>query len=152
MSNAPNTITSVRWSSLFPWIILVRAARVSLMVRVIALALAGVLITHAGWGIVGKLVLGPPYVPASFGWPQARPLAPLAGPNLVLPQPAGSLDVVAADTISIQAETIGGPLARGWAWMVEPFRALVHAESWRHWFGLLFDAAWTIIVWALFGG
>jgi hypothetical protein len=157
MSNPPGTITSVRWSSLFPWLLLVRAARVSLMFRVIALALAGLLITQAGWRLVDGLVLDDAEASAigRANWPAAMPNVALPQPlpaSVTFPSPAGRVAMETNQGLSFQFETIGGPLVHAWSWTTEPFRRMLLAEGFRRWFGLLLDSAWTIVVWALFGG
>jgi hypothetical protein len=143
MSNSASTVSSIRWASIFPWLILVRAARVSLMVRVLALAVAGVLLTEAGWWTVDQLVLDDPGL--------AAPLARLSAPPLVV-TPEADLDIRAHEGLALQLETYGGPLVRGWSWATQPFLQMFRAQDWRPWFGLLLDGLWTIAVWALFGG
>jgi hypothetical protein len=157
MSNSPGTITSVRWSSLFPWLLLVRAARVSLMFRVLGLALAGLLITQAGWRIVDGLVLNDADSSAigRANWPVEFPNVALPQPlpaSATFPSPAGHVAMATNQGLSFQFETIGGPLVHAWTWVTEPFRRLLLAHGFWRWLGLLLDSAWTIVVWALFGG
>jgi len=45
-------LTQIRWSEVCPWLILVRALRVSLMVRVLLLAFVGTLLTEWGWSTI----------------------------------------------------------------------------------------------------
>jgi len=137
------SIASIRWLSIAPWLILVQAARVSLLVRVLALAVAGVLITEAGWWIVDNTVLDDPGL--------AAPLARLTNPPILAP-PAADFDVRADESFALQLETFSGPLVRAWTWATQPFLQMLRAESWRGWFGLLLDGVWAIAVWALFGG
>lgn len=143
MPNHADAITSLRWTAICPWLILVRAARVSLMLRVILLALAGVLITQLGWSLVDRVVLDD-----SGLFP---PLERLTDPPDRLP-PGTTLNFWSGANLTIESQTAGGPLARAWTWTIQPFRLLISAESWRAWFALLLDGAWTIAVWALFGG
>lgn len=155
MTTHPGAITSVRWSSLFPWLLLIRAARVALMFRVIGLALAGLLITQAGWRLVDKAVLGDLPIPARSNGPAdiLNVALPHRLPTSVeVSSPAGRVELAANREASFQFETIGGPLAHAWKWTTGPFSRLIHAEGFRSWFGLILDAAWTIVVWALFGG
>jgi hypothetical protein len=62
------------------------------------------------------------------------------------------MEVAANRGVSFEFETIGGPLLHAWKWTTEPFRRLLNAGGFRRWIGLFLDAAWTIVVWALFGG
>jgi hypothetical protein len=121
------------------------------MLRVIAIALVGVLLTEAGWWIVDELLIDSPAVPARLTT-SADLLAGPLGAVHTSPQPGSRFDVFAGGGFSLQAEAIGGPLTRGWAWLVDPVRQWLHASTWPQWFGLLLDAAWAIAVWALFGG
>src|SRR5262245_7805509 len=101
MSTTPGVVTAVRWTELFPWLILVRAARVALFVRVIVLAAAGVVLTQVGWSAIEGAML-----PAEGVAPLARltdPVPPLAAPHLL------GFD-------AIDRHEWSGPLVRGWAW------------------------------------
>jgi hypothetical protein len=113
------------------------------MVRVLALAVAGVLITEAGWWAVDKLLLEDPGL--------AAPLERLSDPPILTP-PAADFDIRADESFALQLETFSGPLVRGWRWATQPFFLMFRTDSWRAWFGLLLDGLWAIAVWALVGG
>jgi hypothetical protein len=143
MSNAPGSITSVRWTSLFPWLILVRAARVSLMLRVILLALAGVVVTQLGWALVERVVLDDSTTEARL-WRLTEARSAWL--------PGAELDIEADRGLAVQADAYGGPLVRGWGWASQPFVRMVQADSLRRWVARLLEGLWAIAVWALFGG
>jgi hypothetical protein len=142
MSHPASSVASVRWLSIAPWLILVRAARVSIMLRVILLAVLGVLLTEAGWWAVDRVLFDDPIV---------APLVRLADPPITVPA-AADLDMSAGQRVTLQLEAYGGPLYRGWYWASQPLMKMFRVGSWRTWFGLLLDGLWTIAVWALFGG
>ncbi len=54
-SSSPGTLYDIRWNEVFPPLILIRALRVSLMVRVLGLALVGVVLTSWGWSWIDQL-------------------------------------------------------------------------------------------------
>jgi hypothetical protein len=142
MSHPPATIAAVRWLALAPWLILVRATRVSIMLRVLLLAVLGVLATEAGWWAVDRIMLEPDL---------ESPLVRLADPPLIV-QPGADVDVSAGNRFAMQLETQGGPLVRGWHWASQPVLQMFRADTWRAWLALLLEGLWTIAVWALVGG
>ena len=74
MSHLRSTVAAISWTAIFPWLILVRAARVALMVRVILLAVVGVALTQGGWAIIDGLT-----IPRDDAQP-APPASVVAGP------------------------------------------------------------------------
>ena len=142
MSHASGSITAVRWGEICPWLILVRAARVALMLRVIALALVGVLLTHGGWTLVDRVLIDPQFEPS---------LNRLSGPALT-ETPGAAVAIDAEAGVMVHAQTFGGPLYRGWSWAMQPFVRLIHADGPRQWVGFTVDGLWAIAVWALIGG
>ncbi|HEX6961447.1 MAG TPA: hypothetical protein VF175_06240 [Lacipirellula sp.] len=142
MSHPASAVASIRWLSIAPWLILVRAARVSIMLRVLLLAVIGVLLTEAGWWVVDRVFFDDPVI---------APLVRFADPPIAVPT-AADLDVRAGESVALQLEAFGGPLYRGWHWASQPFIQMFRVATWRSWFGLLLDGLWTVAVWALFGG
>ena len=55
MSQPPGTLYEIRWNEICPWLILVRALRVSLSIRVLAFAFVGVVLTQWGWAALDSL-------------------------------------------------------------------------------------------------
>ncbi|MBA3483460.1 MAG: hypothetical protein H0T51_16750 [Pirellulales bacterium] len=143
MSNIANTVTSVRWTAIFPWLILVRAARVSLMVRVIGLAVVGVALTQGGWAIIDGLTI-------------ARDDAQLhqrLTDSAIDAQPGVEFGFDARHGFDLHAQVLGSPLVRGWSWASQSFGILFErGGNWPRWFGALLGGLWAIAVWALFGG
>jgi hypothetical protein len=137
MSTTPGVVTAVRWTELFPWLILVRAARVALFIRVIVLAAAGVLLTQAGWSAIEGAML-----PSEGVAPLARltePVTPLMPPQFLGYE-------------AIDKYEWAGPLVRGWAWAIQPLTRLAHAEGLGAGAAFLLAGVWVMVVWALVGG
>ncbi len=173
MSNSPSALTSIRWNEVFPWVALVRAARVALMARVIVLALVGVILTQLGWALIDRVLLDLPAEaklarltdrdPPRLWWtPTELRLAPpqtsIDLDAMTPPSGSGLSQGIAAKLNpgglfdAVDARRYAGPAVRGWTWAMQPFTRLVEAATWRNWFGFLVAGLWTIAVWALFGG
>jgi hypothetical protein len=146
MSNTPGVVTAVRWNDLCPWLLLVRAARVALLVRVIILATAGVLLTEWGWSAIEGVLL--PDEPDQYVVPLDRltdhPAPPLLNSPPV-PHTVHPFDAV---------DRLGwsGPLVRGWAWAIQPLTYLAAADGWRASVAFALAGVWVLAVWALVGG
>lgn len=143
MISPSNVVTSVRWSAVFPWLILVRAARVALMLRVIVLMLLGVAATHGGWLLIESSPLG------------SRDLEELVARS---PQTLSYLQQV--DHLAESGEPVAmvvanwsyGPLPSAWHWLIRPIERLFQSRDWQSRTALGLASVWTLAVWALFGG
>ncbi len=143
MSTSPGVVTAVRWNEICPWLLLVRAARVALFARVIALATAGVLVTQWGWTAIEGALLPAEGVEAlarltDHPWP---PIDRSASAAMISP-PFGAVNV----------QPWSGPLLRGWAWAVQPLARLASADGWQAGVAFVLAGAWGMAVWALVGG
>jgi hypothetical protein len=141
MSHPRSTVAGIQWNTLFPWLILVRAARVALMVRVILLALAGVALTQVGWHLIDRLL-------GDYGdVPFLNQLT-----DMTLKERPAALTINNYETLSVHVDAYGGPLLTGWYWPALPIMNLLQAEGWQARLAYLLAGAWSIGVWALFGG
>ena len=50
-----DTIRSVAWSELFPWLSIVRVFRLAIAVRALVLGAVGILLTVIGWGLIATM-------------------------------------------------------------------------------------------------
>jgi hypothetical protein len=146
MSNSSTVVTAARWTDLCPWLLLVRAARVALLVRVIVLAALGVLVTQWGWSAIEGVLL--PDEPEVRVEPLAR-LTDHPAPPLLngAPTPPTVHPFDAVDRIGWS-----GPLVRGWAWALQPLTYLAAADGWRAGIAFALAGVWVLAVWALVGG
>lgn len=144
MSPTPGVVTAVRWNELCPWLLLVRAARVALLVRVIVLAAAGVFVTQWGWSAIERVVLGADTtVPVLMRLTDHPPASLLQS----APPTSGRQPFVVVDR-----QPWAGPLIRGWAWAIQPLTRLPHAPTWRAALVFTLAGVWLLAVWALVGG
>ncbi|MGI9430052.1 MAG: hypothetical protein ACR2NM_15440 [Bythopirellula sp.] len=141
LAHPVGVLYEVRWSEVCPWLILVKALRVTLLIRVLLLALVGALL--AQWG---SLAMG------SFFSSEApsldRPVAasPASSPvQIPLPaeQPVNQVLAYAAEA----------PLLRGWTSLTRHFYASFDRElAWQQSLLMVAQGCWIIAVWAIFGG
>jgi hypothetical protein len=112
------------------------------MLRVLGLALVGVVVTETGWRAVDRVILGSGEVSA---------LARLGEPPDIV-RPRAEVELNSRDRFAVQLETHAGPMWRGWHWASQPFLRMFQTSEWPEWFALLLNGMWTVAVWALFGG
>ncbi len=152
MAQPQGSLYEIRWNEIFPWLILVRALRVSVMVRVLAFALVGVLLTEGGWLGIDRV-----FTEDSAGLEQLTDRlerSSLADSASIL-QVVEKLQVVESvpQLEDFASRTSSGPLVRAWSWLAQPFAKLTNREtSWRRSLALLLSGIWTIVVWSLLGG
>ena len=140
-SPSTGTLHTIRWQEICPWLILVKALQVTLMIRVLVLATLGVLLTQWGDATIDR----------------------------VLPREMSSLNRTTQPTIANQLiqidfdfdqpngkplmQPLMGAFLRGWRWVTLPFWRLADSElSWQSSLVLLLHGLWTIVVWGVFGG
>jgi len=129
-SSNRGVLREINWNEICPWLILVRALRVSLMVRVLVLALVGVLLTQWGW----------------------------AGLTRLFSLDEGVLSRITVESQRLTGETFiglleSGPLLRAWNWLSSPItELLLKNQGWRQCLALVLCGVWTVIVWGLLGG
>ncbi len=133
MPQPPGTLYEIRWNEICPWLILVRALRVSIMVRVLVLACIGVLLTQWGWSAIDSLF--------------AENGANLE--QLTDHQAERMLRVPTLESLTGDA----GPMVRAWSWLAQPLLLLTrHETTWQRSLALALSGIWAIVVWALLGG
>jgi hypothetical protein len=139
MSTQPGVVTAVRWSELCPWLLLIKALRVTVLVRVLLLAVAGMWVTQWGWWTIE----------GAFLPDGERPLTSIT-------EPAGSPGVgiqIDIQPYNVMRENVWlGPLVHGWAWLIQPLTNLPFATSGGAAFCFALEGVWVMAVWALFGG
>jgi hypothetical protein len=53
MAEDRGVLRQIAWTELFPWLALGRSFRLAIQARLLLLAAAGILLTAAGWGMIG---------------------------------------------------------------------------------------------------
>jgi len=133
----------IRWNEICPWLILVKALRVTLLIRVLVLATIGVMLTQWGDAAIDRFF--------SEGTSLRRQTtktafaSQFAQRDFELNQPEDD----AFELVRPQSSA----LWQGWQWVAKPFWLLANRElSWQSSLILLLHGFWTIVVWAVFGG
>lgn len=135
------SIDEVRWRQVFPWLLLVSAARSAVLLSVVAITLAGALATTLGWTAIGRVTgvdsakwpvaVSPPVVPWGTQGPSAdRPTA-LTTPRRLVED---------------------NPFIRGWAVGAAPWLRIHSADVSRHRIYLALCGFWSLVVWSIGGG
>jgi hypothetical protein len=172
MPNNAGPLREIAWQEVFPWLLLVRAFRVSIQVSQLLLAAAGVLLTIIGWwglaqlfGGTGddslKVWLGPAYY-ASSPWNELDdwPWRPTSAASDI---DARSLVLQAAVENRLRGLWQLGPPQLGrypsdpfpgaWRQLGAPIRQLFDGDVGVTGLAFLLCACvWAAAVWALFGG
>lgn len=171
MPNNAGPLREIEWREIFPWLLLVRAFRVSIQVWQLLLAAAGVLLTIIGWWALTQLFGGTGEDPlklwlgSSFyascpwkeqgGWPWqvAGPSPDVAAQPLVPPAAGTDMRGLWQSAPPQLGKYPANPFLGAWQELRAPFRQLFDREV--HLTGLAFllcACLWAAAVWALFGG
>jgi hypothetical protein len=148
MQHSTGSIYEVRWNEVFPWLILAKAWRVSLLVRVLAYAWIGLLLTQLGWRVCDSL----------FSESSLR-----TSSNYI----AREIDSASYKSVRHEVRTNDplnywvwiqrpfqgeGPLVRGWKLLSDPIVRLFDSDTGaRNCFHSMCCALWAIAVWGIFG-
>ena len=143
LSPPTGMVHEIRWLEICPWLILVKALRVSLLLRVILLAFFGVLTTQWGWSVLNEgLARNPVQFERLSDVPTLPSLQQSTAANGDNPNGQASL-----------VTTTLGPLIRPWHWLSQPFLHASHQQiSWDQLLSLMACGAWAVAVWGIFGG
>jgi hypothetical protein len=137
-------LQEVSWNEVCPWLLLVKALRVSLRARVILLAVVGVFATELGWTAIDRL-LGD----ETTALPRLSSVA--VPPELDLQNPA-TLEQLQLQIENAKSARLG-PVVKGWRWLSEPLLRVVDPQlGLKSSLILLLSALWALAVWALLGG
>ncbi len=135
-SSSAGVLYEIRWGDICPWLILVRSLRAALLIRVLLLAMLGVVLTEWGWDAIDRVCSDDP--------------AQLQSLTDQPPTIVGDHSNGWAPTFQQLAT---GPLVEGWRWVSDPLLQATSGDpSWRRLLALALCGAWTIAIWAVFGG
>jgi hypothetical protein len=141
MPDDRGVVREIAWLELFPWLSIIRSARLALAPRLILLAALGLFVTAIGWRIIGDVFSNSDDVGRSgwlerdSAWPWAMPITaqPLRAPADFRP-----LDM---------------PLVATWHWMSSPFeRMFGPGTSFVQFLYVVVLGLWELAAWALAGG
>ncbi|UUO05090.1 hypothetical protein M4951_17070 [Blastopirellula sp. J2-11] len=139
MTDDREVLRSVSWRDIFPWILLFRTFGLSFQLRVLLLAIAGVILVDVGWWGGGQLFLQP----------AERPL----GEVLHSPVMAQRAMEQAAEGKLGSVLMILDPIQEVWVHATRPYRLFFSVDnSLRSMAYRAFCALWATAVWSIFGG
>jgi len=157
------SVHEFRWNEICPWLVLVRALRVSLMARVLLLAWVGVLLTQWGWSGIDRFagsdidslpqltqhVVNVPRI----SFPLTEASDQQDGPTLFDPSAQRFSPKQKGFATAVGDSTFAGPLYRGWNWIVQPMlRMFSGNHGWSACLVLSLCGLWAMVVWGLLGG
>ncbi len=142
LAHPDGVLHEIRWKEICPWLILVKALRVTLLIRVLVLATIGVMLTQWGDAAIDRVFPGE--MSSLSRTTKTAIASQFTQFNPVIDQqPKG-------DTL-LRPQT--GAFLQGWRWVTKPFWLLANRElAWQSSLILLLHGFWTIVVWAVFGG
>lgn len=141
MPDDRGVVREIAWQELFPWLSIVRSARLALAPRLILLAALGLFVTAIGWRTIGGIFSDSEALQRS-GWLERDSAWPWAMPIAAQPMRAPA-DFRPLDT----------PLVATWDWMSSPFRRLfTPGTTFVQFLYVLILGLWELAAWALAGG
>ena len=141
--SSPTTgvLHEIRWNEICPWLILVKALRVSLMLRVLVLATVGMMLTLWGDAAIDKVISG-----------VASPPAQMLMPDVASQFHRHSFEDASPRSSKLMPPQSGAFLI-AWQWMTKPFVLLCSSSlSEQATMITLLHGIWRIVVWGIFGG
>ncbi len=168
----PDVVREIAWLDVFPWLLLVRAFRISIQTGHLLLASAGVLLTVIGWWALAQVFGGTQEQPlaswlpayqscpwrdpgesAEAAWLGIEPEERVESPRLVPDRallPAHPVWQVGPPRLGYYP---GNPFLGAWQQLRAPFRQLFDRDLGVAGLAfLLLCCLWAAAVWALFGG
>jgi len=155
------SVREIAWRELFPWLLLVRAFRVSIQLSQIVLGTLGLLSTIFGWWLLASVFGGSKEEPLtdwrdsykSCPWTEESRLSE-AGPAGMAPLDFPRLD---REAWSHESPTLGrfpsNPFLGPWRQLQAPFRQLFDPNLGISGLAFLLSCGlWAIGVWGVFGG
>jgi hypothetical protein len=154
MADQPSKIRDIAWSELFPWLLLTRAVRISLLARVLVLGALGLVATGLGWRLLYE-AFGPSSDPVVARWSNVSDLGiweKMFRAGEVNPwvntSARSAVEVFESATDSL----VQAPISI-WLYLTRPFIYLFDGDLKAS--GFLFLVVciiWELLVWGLFGG
>lgn len=153
MAESPTKVHDVAWSELFPWLMLMRSVRVSLMARVLILGALGLIATTVGWLALHDLFSHSTDEVVTT-WREHTSL------KIWVNSVQGHTDPIWVNTSAHSAWEVfdsarewllHAPLTI-WSYFTHSFVAMFDAKTPSGFFFAFLCAVWELFVWGLFGG
>jgi hypothetical protein len=153
MAETHTKVREVAWSELFPWLMLLRTVRISLMARVLVLGAAGLIATAVGWHFL-LMPFKNNTDPVIATWKQNTNL--MFWGNGAKPEVEPFWVNTSAHSAEEIFESAHVWLVRApvkiWTYFTRPFVAMFEAKSPTGFLFLLLCGVWELLVWGLIGG
>ncbi len=149
-----NTVRTVAWSEVFPWLRIVRVFRLAIAARALLLGAAGILLTASGWALIGGIFGEGAVVCDSLCEATACPWQALAA---AVPNQPGFLNGmetgVEQERFDPSAAQLHNPISDPWKLLTLPALEGLSSmsPSWSVAATVLLCGVWSIAVWAFFG-
>jgi hypothetical protein len=154
MADQSTKVREIAWNEMFPWLILVRSVRISLLARVLILGAAGLLATMAGWKLLADL-FAHSSDPVITSWSQGTTLDIWReSMHNGMPNPWVNTSAQSAEEVFKSAGTglFRAPVVI-WLYITQPFIQMFYGSLTPTGFlFLLLCGIWELLVWGLFGG
>ena len=145
MSSTEESIRSVSWRDLCPWLLILKAIPVSAGMGIIILSTLGVVLTPLGWWVSGKLFVTKEIRDADYHFSQQVDQYSSPYASLLDRQNQEKID------LGLISSRITGP-ALVFRHKVEPFYHMFHdIRGMRRFCYYATGCIWTLLVWAFFG-
>ncbi len=149
------TLRTVAWSEICPWLIILRAFRLAVSLRVLVLAAVAIFLTFCGWTVLGMIFYGD----EATGWMSPSEGCPWVAVTSLVPNEAAlpgdarfSNDV--ENLVSPAALTgPGNPFFGSWRLLSRPAWGMFgDGVGFTDAVCLLLCGLWSLAIWAFFGG
>ncbi|MCC9609102.1 hypothetical protein LOC68_06915 [Blastopirellula sp. JC732] len=139
MTEDRDVLRAISWRDVFPWVLIFRTFGISFQLRILLLAIAGVILVDLGWWGASQVFLSP----------EERPRSNVIHPPIVASRSVEKAAEGSLGTILMLAD----PIQEVWVHATRPYRTFfsVH-NSVRTTAYRAFCALWATAVWSIFGG
>ena len=141
------TLRSVAWREVCPWLVLFRTFRVAIDLRALLPAAAGVLLTFAGWALLGQML------PPADGQADGYSSGTFTAIDAAVPNRPRILEGFGSQGLDRPMTSVAAnPLLDTWVQLTHPLIAVLRPEaSASSVFLVALRGLWMLVVWALFG-
>ncbi len=145
-------LRSIAWGEVFPWLALFRSFRMAIDVRVLLPAAAGVLLTFAGWALLGIVFFDDDRTIDWIAEYQHNPFATIAATVPDRPGAVPPVSRIEFDGFVPAAWRASDPFFGSWALLSRPLVEVFSPEaSVRSVVCVALCGLWVLAVWSLFG-
>ncbi|MFO0789778.1 MAG: hypothetical protein U0805_09990 [Pirellulales bacterium] len=154
MPDQPTKIRDVAWSEMFPWLLLMRSVRISLLARVLILGAAGLLATWLGWLAILQLFhYSTDPVVVEWGHSELRQWENAFKTGVPNPNDVNATAQSAGEVFESASNALWQAPISIFLYITRPFIQMFDGRLTFVGFVFLFLCGiWELLVWGLFGG